>query len=125
MAPPERRLWNHLRAGQLATLRFRRQHPLGPYIADFYCHQAALVVEIDGSSHQGDQKDHDHRRDAWMVARDLRVMRIRAVDVRDNLQGVLSLIERTALARIRSRRNRGTPSDPSHPADEPGHLPRR
>jgi len=50
MTPPERRLWSVLRGGQLGA-KFRRQHPLGPYIADFYSWQAGLVVEVDGDSH--------------------------------------------------------------------------
>lgn len=125
MSPPERRLWNYIKGNQLAGLRFRRQHPIGPFIADFYCHAAALVIEIDGSTHQAEQKDHDDRRDMWMKTRDIGVLRIRAIDVRDNLQGVLSTIERTASDRIRSRQTRGAPSDPAHPPDEPGHLPRR
>jgi very-short-patch-repair endonuclease len=47
----ERELWYHLRAGRLQGLRFRRQHPLPPYVVDFYCHACRLVVELDGSQH--------------------------------------------------------------------------
>ena len=50
---PERMLWNRLRGGNLAGLKFRRQQPLGPYIVDFFCHEAGLVVEVDGRSHDG------------------------------------------------------------------------
>jgi very-short-patch-repair endonuclease len=126
MTPPERRLWKHLRARALGGLRFRRQHPIGPFIADFYCHDVSLVAEIDGATHRGDRKDLDTRRDRWMSERGLRTVRVRAVDVRDNLEGVLALIERTALERIGSgRKTGGTPSDPPRPSDGPGHLPRR
>ncbi|MBW3550243.1 MAG: DUF559 domain-containing protein, partial [Proteobacteria bacterium] len=47
----ERKLWHHLRAGQLDGLKFRRQHPIPPYVADFFCESLKLVVELDGSQH--------------------------------------------------------------------------
>lgn len=47
----EQELWYHLRAGRLDGLRFRRQHPLPPYVLDFYCHACRMVVELDGSQH--------------------------------------------------------------------------
>jgi very-short-patch-repair endonuclease len=50
----ERKLWCHLRAGRLDGLRFRRQHPLPPYVVDFYCHACRLVIELDGSQHTSD-----------------------------------------------------------------------
>ncbi|MGB9617604.1 MAG: endonuclease domain-containing protein, partial [Desulfomonilaceae bacterium] len=49
MTPPERKLWNVLR-GNATGFAFRRQHPIGPYIADFYCREAAIVVEVDGAA---------------------------------------------------------------------------
>src|SRR4051812_47505258 len=58
----EERLWLHLRAGRLAGLKFRRQHLVGTYIVDFYCVQAKLIVEVDGSSHEG-QEEHDALRE--------------------------------------------------------------
>ncbi len=51
MADAEIRLWYHLRAKRLGELKFRRQHPIPPYIADFYCEELALVIELDGSQH--------------------------------------------------------------------------
>src|SRR5208337_573404 len=53
---PERMLWNRLRGGRLAGLKFRRQQPIGPYIVDFFCHEVGLVVEVDGRSHDGGRK---------------------------------------------------------------------
>jgi len=71
MSPPEARLWQVLRRAQLDGLRFRRQHPVGPYILDFYCDSLRLCVEIDGSSHdQPERARHDERRDAWLKRRD-------------------------------------------------------
>ena len=62
MTPPERRLWNVLKH-RPSGLKFRRQHPLGPYVLDFFCHEAALAIEIDGLAHDlGDNPDRDHRR---------------------------------------------------------------
>jgi very-short-patch-repair endonuclease len=51
MTPAEAKLWQHLRAKRLNGLKFRWQHPLGPFIADFYCHAHRLVIEIDGDIH--------------------------------------------------------------------------
>src|SRR5690606_33091677 len=51
MTETERRLWSRLRGGQLNGLKFRRQHPIPPYIVDFYCEASQLVVELDGSQH--------------------------------------------------------------------------
>ena len=92
--PPERLLWSRLKRGQVGGYKFRRQHPLGPYIADFYCHEVALVVEIDGSTHSGDRKKSDGIRDAWMDERRIGVLRVRAVDVYRDLDNVLATILR-------------------------------
>ncbi len=51
MSDAERRLWHHLRSGQLDGLKFRRQHPIPPYIADFCCVEKRLIIELDGSQH--------------------------------------------------------------------------
>jgi very-short-patch-repair endonuclease len=76
MSPAEKRLWQGLRARRLDGHRFRRQHPIGPYIADFVCLKARVIVEVDGPSHQGDgQIAHDRRRtkvleaDGWAIVR--------------------------------------------------------
>ncbi|HTT85199.1 MAG TPA: endonuclease domain-containing protein [Rhizomicrobium sp.] len=60
MTLPEVLLWNALRGGQLQNLRFRRQHPVGPYILDFYCPSARLAVEVDGAVHSRERQcNHD------------------------------------------------------------------
>jgi very-short-patch-repair endonuclease len=59
----ERRLWQALRGRQLAGLKFRRQHPVGPYVADFACPEAKLIVEVDGYWHQFRRARDDHRTD--------------------------------------------------------------
>ena len=79
MTLPEVQLWQHLRG---AAPRFRRQHPIGPYVLDFYCRTARLAVEVDGWSHvTGDHPARDERRDAWLVNQGLSVVRLQATDV--------------------------------------------
>ncbi len=93
LTPPEARLWVCLRRRALAGLKFRRQHPVGPYVLDFYCAEAKLVVEVDGESHaHPDRIEHDHRRTAWLQRKGLAVVRIPAEEVRINLDGVLASI---------------------------------
>ena len=83
--PAERRLWQGLRRHQLGGLKFRRQVPLGPYIADFYCASARLVIEVDGISHIDSRSDAS--RDAWMARQGIRVVRVANRDVLTNLEG--------------------------------------
>ena len=89
MTPPERKLWKVLRGEQLGV-KFSRQHPIGPYIADFYSREAQLVVEIDGvAAHSGAEAfEYDRARDTYMESLGLRVMRIPASEVEHNLEGV-------------------------------------
>ncbi|MBM92886.1 MAG: hypothetical protein CMJ35_14950 [Phycisphaerae bacterium] len=96
LTPPEKRLWVALKGKKLGGLAFRTQSPVGQYIADFYCHAARLVVEVDGRTHAGDQLEHDHQRDSWMRERGIRVLRVQATDIRTNLDGVLRTIQRAA-----------------------------
>ena len=78
---PEGLLWQRLRL-RPGGLKFRRQHPAGRYVADFYCHQARLIVEVDGVSHDmGDRPLRDELRDLHFRERGLRVLRLLAKDV--------------------------------------------
>ncbi|RZJ43084.1 MAG: endonuclease domain-containing protein [Brevundimonas sp.] len=93
MSPPAARLWNAVRANKLNGIKIRREHPVGPYILDFYCDAARLAIEVDGGSHDHpDRIAHDRRRTAWLKARDVEVLRFQAVDVRDRLDDVLRVI---------------------------------
>ncbi|GAA0625975.1 endonuclease domain-containing protein [Brevundimonas kwangchunensis] len=113
MSPPEARLWNHVRGHRLRGYKFRRQHPIGPYIIDFYCPAARLAVEVDGSTHDHpDRVAHDRRRTAWLATQGVRVIRIAARDVRDELDGVLAFIARVVGERIVA----STPPPPASPA---------
>ena len=90
---PERLLWSQLRRRQLDGLHFRRQHPVGPYILDFYCDKAKLAVEVDGYSHGvADQPARDLRRDRWLAARGVTTLRIAARDVLISMDEVLATI---------------------------------
>jgi very-short-patch-repair endonuclease len=89
MTPPELRLWLALRRKSHAGLRFRRQHPVGPYILDFYCPAAHLAVEVDGDTHN--YRD-DTGRDRCLKGRGIRVLRIPAADLRDRLDDVMDAI---------------------------------
>ena len=97
LSPPEARLWTALRRRGLGGLRFRRQHPIGPYILDFYCETAKLAVAVDGVLHDYDDSPiRDDRRDLWLERHGLTVLRVPASAVKDNLEGVLALIAQTA-----------------------------
>lgn len=93
MSSPEVRLWNQLRNRQVGGLKFRRQHPVEPYVLDFYCPEARLAVEVDGSQHnEDDQVRRDVRRDAFLAAQGIRTLRIAAVDVFQEMDGVIAAI---------------------------------
>jgi very-short-patch-repair endonuclease len=101
MSLPEVVLWQALRKRRLKGLRFRRQHPIGPYILDFYCESARLGIEVDGFAHDTIMvARRDERRQAWLAQRGVTVLRIPARDVlRDErLEAVLVAIERAASA---------------------------
>jgi very-short-patch-repair endonuclease len=90
---PERRLWFLLRGKQMAHLRFRRQQPIGPYIVDFYCPTAKLVIELDGDQHGiGDAIAYDFARTKWLEERGYRVLRIANVYLLKNRQDALEAI---------------------------------
>ena len=100
MTPPELRLWACLRGKRLAGLKFRRQHPIGPYILDFYCAPARLAVEVDGRGHdRPDRIAHDRRRTVWLREQNIRVIRLAAESVRTELDSVLDFVARAAKER--------------------------
>jgi very-short-patch-repair endonuclease len=93
MTPSEHKLWTQLRAGRLEGYHFRRQQIIEPYVVDFYCHRAALVIEVDGSVHQ-DQQEYDQQRDRDLRALGLKVIRFANTEVNQNLGAVLTEILR-------------------------------
>jgi very-short-patch-repair endonuclease len=86
----ERMLWQRLRQRQVDGRRFRRQHPIGPYVADFACIEARVVVELDGGQHAGSERDAE--RDAAMQVWGWRVLRLWNNEVMANMDGVLTTI---------------------------------
>ena len=103
MSPPEVLLWTRLKLlrGESAQ-RFRRQHPIGPYVADFCCAAAKLVIEVDGAAHNGQDRQiaHDQRRDAYMRELGYSVLRIPAGDVlRDVDEVVQGIVQAVVAAR--------------------------
>jgi very-short-patch-repair endonuclease len=92
MTPAEKLLWNCLRNKQLGGLKFRRQHPLGPFVADFYCATRRLVVEIDGDIHDL-QPAHDAARTEQFEQYGYHVIRFRNEQVLSNIEDVLVAIE--------------------------------
>ncbi len=102
LSPPEVLLWVRLRARHPDLPRWRRQHPISPYVTDFYCSAARLVVEIDGSTHGEDaQIAYDEVRDRYMQRLGYHVLRIPAADVMRAVDEVAEGIVHTALGLIR------------------------
>jgi len=90
---PEVLLWQALKGRQFEGLQFRKQHPVGPYILDFYCHDLKLAVEVDGQSHgMGDRAERDAVRDAWLEARGVRTLRLPASLVLESVDDALRTI---------------------------------
>lgn len=103
----EQLLWRHLCNRQLAGAKFRRQHPLGPYILDFVCLEHGLVIEVDGGQHaQAAQQAHDQQRTAWLQQQGLRVLRFWNHEVVQQTNEVLAQLLQAltpALSRMRER----------------------
>ncbi len=108
----ETRLWQNLRSRRLADFKFRRQVWIGPFIADFLCMDAMLVVEVDGSQHIGDAA-YDADRSAYLANKGYRVIRVWNNDVMQRMDDVLAAIL-SALTSVPS---------PSHAAHRPLPLP--
>ena len=89
---PEKLLWVRLRG---SDVKFRRQHPIGPYVLDFYCPTAKLAIEVDGTAHDfGDRPERDDRRTEWLKSQGIQVMRIPAKDVLGDPEAVADALIR-------------------------------
>jgi very-short-patch-repair endonuclease len=123
----EQRLWQRLRNGQLGDAQFRRQHPAGRYVLDFYCPALALAVELDGGQHAC-VGTRDRVRDNWLRQKGVTVLRFWNSDVTENLNGVLEVIAAkinelsSAPARPRPPWRAGTPT-PTLPLSGGGSAP--
>lgn len=87
-------LWRQLRDRRLAGEKFRRQHPIDPYIVDFVCLSRRLIIELDGGQHAERRKAYDLKRDNFLRSRGFGILRFWNNDVFDNLEGVLGRIQR-------------------------------
>ena len=90
---PEVLLWKAIQGGAIDDLKFRRQHPIGSYVPDLYCHAAKLTVEVDGTSHgAGDRPVRDERRDGWLAARGIATLRLPAALILRDVDGAVRTI---------------------------------
>ena len=111
MSLPEVLLWQILKTRPEA-IKFRRQHPSGPYVLDFFCSDARLAIEIDGKSHDmGDRPEHDTARDAYFACAGIETLRIPATDLlRDP-----GVVAEAIVAAVRSRLPLYHPAAPDGP----------
>jgi very-short-patch-repair endonuclease len=91
LTPTEQILWTYLRAGKLEGFKFRRQHPVGRFIGDFYCAECKLIVEVDGGIHNR-RAEYDAERTEWLQTRNYHVIRLTNEQVRNSLQESLEFI---------------------------------
>jgi very-short-patch-repair endonuclease len=104
----EKVMWECLRKKRLG-FRFNRQVPVGPYVLDFYCAEASLVIEIDGEQHAG-RRDADERRDEWLRSRSVETLRIPSLDLFEET-GIVATRWLHLIAEICERRS-GRPAFP-------------
>ena len=91
LTPAEARIWYHLRAKRFSGVKFRRQSVIGPFIADFACRAAMLIIEIDGDTHSS-TAEYDTDRTAYLNEQGWHVIRFTNTDVMQNIEVVLSTI---------------------------------
>src|SRR5690349_12622869 len=99
MTPAEDKLWQSLRANRLGGLQFRRQQVIDGFLADFYCHAAGLVIEVDGPIHQ-QHADYDEYRDRILAARDFAILRFTNERIFTDIDAVLAEILTIAQQRL-------------------------
>jgi very-short-patch-repair endonuclease len=97
----EKLLWERLKLKQICGVRFRRQHPVDFFIADFYCHEARLVVELDGEVHKT-QREYDDGRSAEMERYFIKVIRFINSEIEKDIENVVKSIENEVSKRIKS-----------------------
>ncbi len=93
MSLPEVLLWRELRRDRFEDLRFRRQHPMGPYVLDFYCDRAKLAIEVDGAMHHIEgAPERDAKRDQWLSLANIRTLRLPARVVLKDMTAAMDMI---------------------------------
>lgn len=112
MTPAECALWMELRRLPLKGTHFRRQAPFGPFIADFLCHGARLVVEVDGGAHEAsDVALRDSERQQWIESRGYRVLRFTNADVLKKPSAIAQIVFSEAKARLPAMREKRLTSE--------------
>jgi very-short-patch-repair endonuclease len=102
MTESEQVLWEHIRNRKHRKLKFRRQHPIGTFIADFYCHEIKLVIEVDGEIHElPENKEYDIGRNAEMEDMGIAVIRFTNDEVLNSMSSVLKRIDEIVQSRER------------------------
>jgi very-short-patch-repair endonuclease len=101
MTIPEELLWEKVKGKQIHGVRFRRQHPIDIFIADFYCHEARLVIEIDGEIHN-DRSEYDDGREAEIEEYDVKVIRFSNDQVINDIESVIKKIRTVVGQRLSS-----------------------
>ena len=102
MTDAEALMWDKLRSRRFEDLKFRRQHPIPPYIADFFCEELGLIIELDGGQHT---EDKDHQRTKFLEAQGYQIIRFWNNDVLNNIEGVMT--------KIKEETSQQTPPHPS------------
>ena len=103
MTKAEKVLWESLRNKKCCNQKFRRQHPIGDFIVDFFCYDAMLAIELDGAVHYDDyQKERDHERTKILQELGIEVIRFKNREVIENIEEVLQFIEKAILERDQS-----------------------
>ncbi|WP_300556438.1 DUF559 domain-containing protein [Maricaulis sp.] len=123
MTEAEIRLWLRLRRRQLRGLKFRRQHPIGPYIVDFACLSIRLAIEVDGATHVTEARQaHDRKRTTWLEQSGWQVVRIQNIWIYDDLDNVMDQIAETIGQRPGLPRGRGRCPEGTEGGSEDRHL---
>jgi very-short-patch-repair endonuclease len=101
MTASEKMLWERLRRHNIQGVKFRRQHPIEYYVADFYCHEIKMVIEVDGPVHaRPDQKEHDENRSAEMDRFGIKVIRFTNDEVKNHIGRVMKTIRKEIKQRL-------------------------
>ena len=95
----EQILWNYLRARRMVGLKFRRQHPMGPFIVDFVCLKERVIIELDGLVHEG-RESYDRNRDRWLKSQGYTIMRIKNEEIEKDWENVLRKIRGYLLKKL-------------------------
>jgi very-short-patch-repair endonuclease len=106
LSPPEVVFWSLVRSRRCGGLKFRRQHPVGPYTVDFFCPDAAMIVELDGQTHRASVES-DRERDGWLEREGFLVVRVSVSEFMKNPEGTVGAIGRVALRRMEELKKAG------------------